>query len=155
MCHLLFHTLEKIERWLRVAVIVIFTCVIVMQTFIAQEQDHFYWSFADYLNGERLSTEYPLVEAREGTLILAIDERSCQIAPLVIINGYDAASFSSQTVMIRVRNGDLITIDGTDCRNTLTYRVIAVSSGVTWPHTNYSVQTHASSVLLGKVSIDD
>lgn len=150
-----FNALEKIEKGLRVVVIITFACFIALHTFLDQEPYHFYWSLADYLDGESLPAVPSLAADREGILILALDERSRLATPLVRINGNNIASFSSQTIMLRVRNGDLITIDGTDCDDTLTYRVIAVSPGVNWPQSNYCVHTRASSVLLGKVLIDD
>lgn len=149
-----FSALEKMETILRVTVILALACFIILQTIAAQEPYHFYWSFADYLEGENVSVDRSSNAGSEGTLRIELEGRACLPLPEVKINGRTAISLNRQPVQIRVKEGDLVTIDGTVCDYDLVYRVIGVSPGVAWPPINYCVRTHASTVQLGKVKID-
>lgn len=70
------------------------------------------------------------------------------------INDRVAAGFDRQEVLVRVRDGDLIAIDGLAGDRTLTFRIAAASPGIACPPAGYCIQARASPVLLGRVKID-
>lgn len=71
----------------------------------------------------------------------------------IIINSQKAVSFKKESIVITVRDGDEILIDGTKHKAPLTFRIKRLSAAMLWPPSDYLVTTSLSRVSLGRVKM--
>lgn len=71
----------------------------------------------------------------------------------IIINCQKVVSFKKESVVITVRDGDEILIDGSKHKEPLTFRIKRLSAAVLWPPSDYLVTTSSSRVSLGRVKM--
>jgi hypothetical protein len=151
-----FNVVEKIERTLKVTAVLAFACFAVVNSSVAAEPYRFYWSFSDRLEEESIPVDRTGTAdtTTEGTLRIELEGTAHRSRPVVKINGRVAAGFDGQEAVVRVRDGDLVAIDGLAGDRALTFRIAAASPDIAWPLSGYRMQTRTSQVLLGRVRID-
>lgn len=154
-----FGRLEQWEKGLQVILALFFAFLIIFQILMAREPFRFYLSFAERMEGIPWSEGEPAASFLSSEAVGEIKIKLCSYFLLpkaaVFINGREAARFQEQEVILRVRSGDELLIDGSAYDCPLIFQVTAVSSGVCWPPANYRVTTNASQVSLGKVQIEN
>ncbi|HHY31170.1 MAG TPA: hypothetical protein GX520_10940 [Syntrophaceticus sp.] len=155
------HFFERLERWekgLQVIVVLLFSLLVFFQMFMGKEPIRFYLSFAEQMEGVPLSSQdlavTSLRQKEVGEVKLKIDSYFILPGAAVYINGKKAAGFQEREVLLPVKAGDEIVLDGTAYPYPITFQVSAVSQGVCWPPVNYRVTTDTSRASLGKVRIE-
>lgn len=153
------HFFQHLERWekrLQVFIIILFSLLVILQTLMMKDPIRFYLSFAEQMEGIPLSNQMTLTSLSQkevGKVKIKIQGYYNLSRAVVYINGKRAAIFQEQEVLLPVRVGDEIIIDGTAYSYPITFQVSEVSQGVCWPPVNYQVTTDTSRVSLGKVRI--
>lgn len=152
-----FSKLEKWEKGVQVILVICLVSLITLQLSFTQEPFRFYLSFAERLEGIPWEEEdfFAIVQGRKclGSVKIVLCGYFILPRAVVLINGQPVARFTNHAVLIDVKNGDEIRIDGSAYSCPLTFRVEKVSPGVAWPMINYQVKTEGSVASLGKVEM--
>jgi hypothetical protein len=114
------HFFERLERWekgLQVIVVLLFSLLVFFQMFMGKEPIRFYLSFAEQMEGVPLSSQdlavTSLRQKEVGEVKLKIDSYFILPGAAVYINGKKAAGFQEREVLLPVKAGDEIVLDGT------------------------------------------
>ncbi|HHV35639.1 MAG TPA: hypothetical protein GXX59_08700 [Syntrophomonadaceae bacterium] len=152
-----FKHLERWEKRLQVFVVVLFSLLVILQMFMTKDPLRLYLSFAEQMEGIPLANQDLAVtnlgQKEVGEVKIKIDSYFILSQVIVYVNGKETASFQEREILLPVKVGDEIMIDGTAYPYPITFKVSAVSRGVCWPPVNYRVTTDTSRVSLGKVRI--
>ncbi|MFY9141214.1 MAG: hypothetical protein WBJ83_01195 [Thermacetogeniaceae bacterium] len=153
-----FQRLEHWEKRLQLLLVILFSLLVILQVVMAREPFRFYLSFAERMEGIPWPQGSSMVTKFAGQAVGEVKIELCNYIihtkAAVYINDKKAASFEDREVLLTVRPGDEIIVDGTAYPYPLTFQVSAVSENVSWPPLNQQVTTKGSQVSLGKVKID-
>ncbi len=153
-----FERLEHWEKGLQIILALLFSLLVTLQMFMTNDPIRFYLSFAEQMEGVPWSEQSFAVTQPGQKAVGEVKIKLCSyfILPRVIVyvNGKETASFEEREILLSVRAGDEIIVDGTAYSYPLKYQVSSVSPGVCWPEINYQVTTNASRASLGKVQIE-
>jgi hypothetical protein len=83
--------------------------------------------------------------------ISLIDHRTAWRA-WVLVNGKEIATFRSRQLVVGVKAGDLVEIDGTAYSGAVTFRVVAVSNNLSQPRIGDEVTTRGSIEQLKRIT---
>lgn len=70
----------------------------------------------------------------------------------VLVNGAEVATFRSKQVVVAVKAGDLVELDGTAYSGAVTFRIVTVSAGIKAPRVGDEVTTRASIEAFKRIS---
>jgi len=151
----IFQALERWEKRLQLLLIILFSLMVVFQVVMMREPFRFYLSFAERMEGIPWPQGSSMVTQSAGQAVGEVRIELCNYIihtkAAVYINDKKAASFEDREVLLTVRPGDEIIVDGTAYPYPLTFQVSAVSENVSWPPKRQQVTTDGSRVSLGKV----
>jgi hypothetical protein len=154
----IFDRMERWEKGLQIFLVILFSLMVILQVVMTKEPFRFYLSFAERMEGIPWPQGSSMVTQPAGEAVGEIKIELCNYFILpqaaVYVNGKKTAGFEEREVLLTVRPGDEIILDGTAYPYPLTFQVCAVSSGVSWPPINYQVTTDKSRVSLGKVKME-
>lgn len=154
-----FEHLERWEKRLQVFVVLLFSLLIVVQLLMTKDPIRFYLSYAEQMeripvSGHNLVvTDHP---GRQGPGSVKVEICGYFALPqaAIYVNGEQAANFQEREVLLSVRPGDEIVIDGTVYSYPIVFQVSETSEQVCWPQVNHQVTTDASRVSLGQVRFE-
>ena len=153
--------IERLERWekrLQVFVVLLFSLLIVVQLLMTKDPIRFYLSFAEQMEGIPVSEHNLAVTDPGRQEVGSVKVKICGHFVLpqaaIYVNGQKVADFQEREVLLSVRAGDEIIIDGTAYLCPIVFQVSETSNKVCWPQVNHQVTTDASRVSLGQVRFE-
>lgn len=153
-----FDRLEQWEKGLQVILALSFAFLVILQVLMTQEPFRFYLSFAERMEGISWPEGEPATGLLPPETVGEVKIKLCSYFLLpkaaVFVDGKEVARFQEQEILLQVRSGDELLIDGSAYDCPLTFQVTAVSPEVCWPPANYRVTTNASRVSLGTVRME-
>ncbi len=156
---------RRVEGTLLRVTIVVFALLVVAQFLLTNDDARRLMSYVDRLEGVSLDVALGEPASRttaskaEGQThvsgapsltVRLLGRRSARLA-VVLVNGDAKGRFTGAEVTVRVKNGDLVEVDGADYRTELRFTVSAVAGGVVEPITGTTVATRRDIVSVGRV----
>jgi hypothetical protein len=118
----------SIERFLTTAFLTAFVIMILAQAALMSPVVRAFLSVDNELEGRPLGLEEYLYS--EGFIVLEIIGSDSKGDVKVLVNGIETERFSESRLMITVREGDIIEIDGTDAKQDVEVRIAEKSENV-------------------------
>ena len=157
--------LHRVERYLMRLVIVSLIMVVVAQGLMTDDSMRFYMSWSERMEGQNLPA--PVIAANEKSspaantdiklpeVLLTIELSQQPSAPQakILINGQARYRFSRQQVSMRVKAGDTVEIDTSDCQVPLDFRIASGSSNLAYPNRGQVFSSNQSIVMIGKIIV--
>jgi len=152
---------DVFERYLIRFIIANLVILIAFQIILTQENLRIRISRADVIEtaGEIAGTKevsggvLEKGEIQPEYLTLELDYHIALPKLKILVNGMNVADFSSKQVVLRVKNGDLIEIDGTYYPYTVGVKVISNSPLIVSPKVGDKIFVNGSIESLGKINI--
>lgn len=149
-----FKLAERVERFLLRLVVLSLVALVGVQSLLAYGPFRPYLSYVDRLEG--LEGQPVMLKSNGGgsggwdlTITLVSQPRAPRA--LLLLNGKEAASFERAEVTLKVKEGDLVEVDGTLYRNPLQFRVTATAHEILEPAAGLEVVTRRSVELVGRI----
>jgi hypothetical protein len=142
----------SVERMLFFSFIGTFILMILVQTALLSPSIRTYLSVDSEYEGTPLALEEYLFEDGALTLKLVNTEKNSLIK--VLVNGDSVADFSINEVSIRVKDGDVVEIDGSQSKSAAEVKVISKTENVISDCLNKPVRVQANIKSLVKVRVD-
>ncbi|MHB0884935.1 MAG: hypothetical protein ACYC6V_00725 [Bacillota bacterium] len=159
---------RRVEGTLLRVTIIVFALLVVAQFLLTNDDARRLMSYVDRLEGVSLDAALGEPASRtaasdaEGQspapgvpalTVRLLGRRSARLAVL-LVNGDAMGRFTGAEVTVRVKNGDLVEVDGADYRTELRFTVSAVAGGVVEPILGATVATARDIVSVGRVRIE-
>jgi hypothetical protein len=142
----------SIERFLTTAFLTAFVIMILAQAALMSPVVRAFLSVDNELEGRPLGLEEYLYS--EGFIVLEIIGSDSKGDVKVLVNGIETERFSESRLMITVREGDIIEIDGTDAKQDVEVRIAEKSENVSQQCLNKSVRTKSDVRRLTIIRLD-
>lgn len=166
----------RLERFLIKAVLLGIALLVVVQVALTNESARTFLNYGATLTGADPETlellrqesesvpamaEFSSVSSKEvptrskGQVMVKLQDHITLDYAKIIVNGKVVASFNQNPVMLEVRDGDTIKVDGSVYQMPLRIEVIKVSANVISPPVGHWVETNGGIAELGSISIDE
>jgi len=137
------------ERALLIAFIAVFAVLIAAQAALTDSSVRIALNADDSLEGRPLGPEEYLYN--EGEIVLKLIDGECGGEIKVLLNGTEASSFAEREVSLRVKDGDVIEIDGSLTPHGISVKTVSGSGGVSRDCIGKSITVNSNTKALVKI----
>lgn len=142
----------NIERVLFLSFIAVFVLLIAVQAALLNPSVRTFLTSDSEYEGAPLALEEYLFEEGELGLSLVNAESSPKLK--VLVNGDEVANFSIKKIDIKVRNGDVVEIDGSQLKNPAEVEIFSKSDNVITDCLNKKIKVRSNITNLIKVNVE-
>ncbi|HEX9060915.1 MAG TPA: hypothetical protein VF941_12105 [Clostridia bacterium] len=145
-------SMPNIERYVFLLVITAFSVLVIVQASLANPTvRNFLLSEKDFEGTPIGSEEYFY---KEGSLTLRLIGEYSDPGIKVLVNGDEVAGFSQPELMVKVKNGDVVELDGSGAVNKASVQVFSKSSNIDSRCVGKSTQVRSGIVKLTDIKIE-
>lgn len=157
--------LHRVEKYLMRLVVVSLVMVVVAQGLMTDDSTRFYMSWSERMEGQNLPTPVVVpddklspstnadIKSPEALLTIELSQYTSAPQAKILINGQSRYSFSRQQVLIRVKAGDTVEIDASNCRVPLDFKIVSGSANLAYPNQGQVFSGNQSMVMIGKIIV--
>jgi hypothetical protein len=157
--------LRRGEKYLMRLVMVSLILVVVAQGLMTDDSTRFYMSWSERMEGQNLPTPVIVpddkissatnatIKSPEALLTIELSQYASAPQAKILINGQARYRFSRQQVLIRVKAGDTVEIDTSDCPLPLNFKITSGSSKLAYPKQGQVFSGNQSIVMIGRIIV--
>ena len=137
------------ERALLIAFIAVFTVLIAVQTALTDSSIKIALDADNNLEGKPLGPEEYLYN--EGEIVLKLIDGECGEGIKVLLNGTETSAFTEKEISLRVKDGDIIEIDGSLALHDISIKTVSGSGGISRDCIGKSITVNSNTKALVKI----
>ncbi len=141
------------ERVLFLSFVFTFCLMILVQTALTNSSVRDFLAVNTDMEGSPLEREMYLYN--EGTIRIGLTGESENSDIKILVNGDEAAVFSSRILELNVKDGDVIEVDGSRFKSTAEVEILSKSDNISTPCLGKKVKVQSDTQRLLKVNIDN
>lgn len=141
----------NLEKLLLISAVAAFSVMIMVQILFLNPSISTFLNSNSKMDGVPLGQEEYLYKQGEIVLQLVGSNKNSDLK--VLVNGDEVACFNEKKVNLTVKDGDVVEIDGSMCKNEAEVAVVSKSSNISSDILNKSVKVRSAIVKIAKLSI--
>jgi hypothetical protein len=141
----------KINRLIRKTLFFLFALLIVTQSLLINRTAKTFISRTDKLEGESITDSYVFI--KKGELEISIENHSTLNPLIFYVNGDKVDDPIGKSIMLQVKNNDIIEVSGAGFNDTAALKVTAVSENMAVPELGKLVYVNKNLVMIDRVRL--
>jgi hypothetical protein len=141
----------KINRLIRKTLFFLFALLIVTQSLLINRTAKTFISRTDKLEGESITDSYVFI--KKGELEISIENHSTLNPLIFYVNGDKVDDPIGKSIMLQVKNNDIIEVSGAGFNDTAALKVTAVSENMAVPELGKLVYVNKNLVMVDRVRL--